>query len=128
MIRALLFPSAILLLAFSASGATQSQTRPFPVLETTIEQIHAAYRSGQLTSRQLVQSYLNRIQAYEKQGPAINSIITLNAKALEEADRLDAAFKTSGFVGPLHGIPITVKDQVDAAGFPTTLATTCQLG
>ena len=121
MIRVLLFLSVLLLLVFSASGTTQSQTRSFPVLETTIEQIHAAYKSGQLTSRQLVQSYLNRIQAYEKQGPAINSIITLNATALEEADRLDAAFRTSGFVGPLHGIPITVKDQVDAAGFPTTL-------
>jgi Asp-tRNA(Asn)/Glu-tRNA(Gln) amidotransferase A subunit family amidase len=90
-------------------------------MEATIEDIHAAYRSGRLTARQLVQAYLNRIEAYEKKGPAINSIITLNSKALEEADRLDAAFKKSGFVGPLHGIPIVVKDQVDAAGFPTTL-------
>jgi Asp-tRNA(Asn)/Glu-tRNA(Gln) amidotransferase A subunit family amidase len=90
-------------------------------METTIEEVHAAYKSGQLTSRQLVQSYLDRVEAYEKNGPAINSIITLNQKALEEADRLDAAFKKSGFVGPLHGIPIVLKDQFDAAGFPTTL-------
>jgi Asp-tRNA(Asn)/Glu-tRNA(Gln) amidotransferase A subunit family amidase len=93
----------------------------FSVLETTIDEIHAAYKSGQLTCRQLVQMYLDRIEAYDKKGPAINAIITLNSAAINEADRLDAAFKTSGFVGPLHGIPVVVKDQADAAGMPTTL-------
>src|SRR5207244_3432103 len=52
---------------------------------------------------------------------AINAIITINPKALDDADRLDAALKTSGFVGPLHGIPILLKDQMDAKGMPTTL-------
>ena len=93
----------------------------FNILETTIDEIHADYKSGQLTCRQLVQMYLDRIEAYDKKGPAINAIITLNSQALKEADRLDAAFKTSGFVGPLHGIPVVVKDQADAAGMPTTL-------
>ena len=93
----------------------------FNVLETTIEDIHSAYQSGQLTARQLVQTYLDRISAYDKQGPAINAIITINSSALDEADRLDAAFKASGFVGPLHGIPIIIKDQADAKGMPTTL-------
>src|SRR5262249_43964521 len=93
----------------------------FRVLETTIEDIHGAYKAGQLTARQLVQTYLDRIDAYNKQGPAINAIISLNPTALEEADRLDAAFKASGFVGPLHGIPIIIKDQADAKGMPTTL-------
>src|SRR5688500_8196951 len=101
MIRALLFLSVIFLFVFSAPGATQSQTRSFQILETTIEQSNAAYKTCQLTSRQLVQSYLNRIQVYEQHGRAIKSIITLNAKALEESDCLVAAFKTSGFVGPL---------------------------
>jgi Asp-tRNA(Asn)/Glu-tRNA(Gln) amidotransferase A subunit family amidase len=94
---------------------------PFNVLETTIDDIHSAYKSGQLTARQLVQTYLDRIAAYNNQGPAINAIITLNAKALEEADRLDLAWKATGFVGPLHGIPIIIKDQADAQGMPTTL-------
>ena len=76
----------------------------FGVLETTIEDIHGAYKSGQLTARQLVQTYLDRIDAYNKQGPAINAIITLNPAAHEEADRLDKAFKAGGFIGPLHGI------------------------
>jgi amidase len=93
----------------------------FSVLETTIEDIHGAYKSGQLTARQLVQTYLDRIDAYNKRGPAINAIITLNPAALEEADRLDTKFKAAGFVGPLHGIPIIIKDQADAKGMPTTL-------
>jgi amidase len=93
----------------------------FNVIETTIEAIHSAYQSGQLTARQLVQTYFDRIAGYDKQGPAINAIITINASALDEADRLDATFKASGFIGPLHGIPIIIKDQADAKGMPTTL-------
>ena len=77
---------------------------------------------GRLTSHQFVQMYLDRIEAYDQKGPAINSIITLNKNALAEADKLDAAFKQTGsFVGPLARNPIILKDQVDAAGFPTTL-------
>jgi amidase len=94
---------------------------PFDLLESTIADIHAAYKAGRLTARQLVQMYLDRIDAYDKKGPALNAIITINSKALEEAERLDGAFKNSGFVGPLHGIPIIIKDQADAAGMPTTL-------
>jgi len=93
----------------------------FRLLEATITDIHEAYRSGQLTARGLVQMYLDRIEAYDKKGPAINAIITINPKALEQADRLDAAFKTSGLVGPLHGIPLVFKDQGDVKGMPTTL-------
>jgi amidase len=85
--------------------------------------LRAALRSGRLTTRQLVQSYLDRINAYDKQGPNINSVITINPNALAEADRLDAAFRTSGLVGPLHGIAILVKDEIDTAGMPTTLGT-----
>jgi len=93
----------------------------FNLLETTIEQVHAAYKSGEITCRQLVQQYLDRIETYDKKGPAINAIISLNPDALKEADRLDAAQKASGFVGALHGIPIIMKDQGDATPMPTTL-------
>jgi amidase len=93
----------------------------FNLLETTIEQVHAAYKAGELTCRQLVLMYLERIEAYDKKGPAINAIISLNPDALKEADHLDAALKASGFVGPLHGIPIVMKDQGDATPMPTTL-------
>jgi len=93
----------------------------FDLIETTIAKIHAAYQRGELTCRQLVQAYLDRIEAYDKNGPAINAIITINPEVLKDADRLDAAMRTSGAVGALHGIPIIMKDQGDAKGMPTTL-------
>ena len=96
-------------------------TETFDVLETTIADVHAAYRSGSLTARRLVEAYLERITAYDQNGPEINSLISLNPRALDEADRLDAAFQASGPVGPLHGIPVVMKDQGDVAEMPTTL-------
>jgi Asp-tRNA(Asn)/Glu-tRNA(Gln) amidotransferase A subunit family amidase len=90
-------------------------------METTIDDIHAAMKAGKLTAHQLVQDYLDRIDAYNEKGPAINCVINVNPVALAEADRLDAEFKKSGFVGPLHGIPILVKDQVDAVPMADTL-------
>jgi Asp-tRNA(Asn)/Glu-tRNA(Gln) amidotransferase A subunit family amidase len=96
-------------------------TTSFNLVEATIDDIHDAYKSGQLTCRQVVQMYLDRIEAFDKKGPAINALITVNADALKEADRLDAAYKASGPVGPLHGIPVIVKDQADVKGMPTTL-------
>src|SRR5262245_14025680 len=90
-----------LALATRLAGRILSQ-----VVEKHIDDIHAAMKSGNLTARQLIQAYLDRIDAFDKKGPAINCIITLNSQALDEADKLDAAYKRSGFVGPLHGIPV----------------------
>ena len=98
-----------------------AQTNAFNVVEATIEDIHTGYKSGKLTCHQLVQMYLDRIEAFDKKGPNINALITINADALKEADRLDAAYKASGPIGPLHGIPVIVKDQADVKGMPTTL-------
>jgi len=98
-----------------------AEVRNFELIEATIDDIHAAYRAGKLTARQLVEAYLDRIATYDRNGPKINSIIALNPQALAEADRLDAAMKASGFVGPLHGIPIVFKDQADVAEMSTTL-------
>src|SRR5258705_9635926 len=93
----------------------------FNVIEATIDDIHAGYKSGTLTCRQVVQLYLDRIEAFDKNGPNINALITVNSDALKDADQLDAAYKASGPVGPLHGIPVIVKDQADVKGMPTTL-------
>lgn len=93
----------------------------FNIVEATIDDIHAGYKSGQLTCREVVQTYLDRIEAFDKKGPNINAIITVNSEALKEADRLDASYKASGPVGPLHGIPVIIKDQADVKGMPTTL-------
>jgi len=97
----------------------QARSR-FPVEETTITQVHAAFRAGRLTCRQLVQAYLDRIAAYDKRGPAINAIVVVNPAALTVADSLDARFKRSGPVGALHCIPMIVKDNFETTDLPTT--------
>jgi Asp-tRNA(Asn)/Glu-tRNA(Gln) amidotransferase A subunit family amidase len=118
--------TVMLAVAGCSSPSAENQTsaavgEPFDVVEATIEEIHAAYKAKRLTSRQLVQQYLDRIEAYDKKGPNLHSIITVNPKVLEDADALDAAFSKSGLVGPLHGIPVAIKDQVDVTGMPMTL-------
>src|SRR5213594_720872 len=102
-------------------GADRMRRRTLQV--ASVADIHAAFSKGTLTARSLTQQYLDRIEAYDKRGPTLNSIVTINPRALEDADRLDAQFTRSGLVGPLHGIPILVKDEIDAAGMPTTLGT-----
>lgn len=99
----------------------QQATTGFRLQEATIAGIHAAFDSGELTARKLVEYYQSRIEAYDRNGPKINSIITVNPSALEEAGQLDRAFKSSGVTGPLHGIPVILKDQIDARGMPTTM-------
>ena len=69
----------------------------------------------------MVELYLNRIAAYDRNGPEINSIITVNPQALEDADRLDRDLGNNGLTGPLHGVPVILKDHMDARGKPTTL-------
>ncbi len=91
------------------------------VEEATIADVQAAYLSGQMSAHQLVAAYLERIAAYDKQGPYINSIISLNKDALTEADALDARLKLTGKLsGPMHGIPVLIKDCIDAFGMPMT--------
>ncbi|WP_266081108.1 amidase [Haladaptatus caseinilyticus] len=93
----------------------------FELLEATIDDIHQAYEVSDLDSRELVDSYLERIEAYDGNGPKIRSIITVNPSARERAKTLDQEFQESGtFVGPLHGIPVVVKDQIETKGITTT--------
>jgi Asp-tRNA(Asn)/Glu-tRNA(Gln) amidotransferase A subunit family amidase len=93
----------------------------FKLEEATIADIHRALRARSLSCRELVQDYLDRIDAYDRNGPALNSIVTVNQHALAEADKLDALFARVGeFAGPLHGIPVVVKDQVETEGIMTT--------
>jgi amidase len=92
----------------------------FPVEETTISQVHEAFRSKQLTCRALVNQYLARITTYDKNGPAINSLILINPNAESEAIELDRRFAASGLTGPLHCIPTIVKDNMETTGLATT--------
>jgi amidase len=95
--------------------------RNFKIQDTTIADIHAAYQSGALTARELTEMYLERIETYDQKGPSLNSLISVNPRAIQQAAELDAAFGNSGFAGPLHGIPIIVKDQINVVGMKTTL-------
>jgi len=112
-------------LAVSAPASAQQSGAAggaaFDVVETTIAEIHAAMRAGTLTARQLVQAYLDRIEAYDDRGPSLNALTTINPRALARADSLDRAFRETGeLVGPLHGIPVIVKDNYDTHDMPTT--------
>lgn len=90
------------------------------VEESTIRQIHKAMKKGHITCRQLVTAYLNRIEAFDKQGPSLNSIITINPAAINQADELDRRFAKEGLTGVLHGIPILLKDNIDTTDMTTT--------
>lgn len=98
--------------------------KPKHLREATVEQLHGAMQKGNLTAVQLVQLYLDRIEAYDKQGPFLNAIIMVNPHALAEAHRLDSLYQATGkFVGPLHGIPVIVKDNYNTFDMPTTNGT-----
>ena len=114
---------AAFLLAMAAGSVAQTPTSSgteFDVTETTIADVHAAMRSGRLTCRQLVMAYLRRIDAYDKQGPAINALIVVNPSALAVADSLDRRFASGGLTGPLHCVPVIVKDNFETTDLATT--------
>jgi len=86
------------------------------VREASIAGLEAQLKTGRLTCHALVQQYLRRIDAYDKKGPAINAIVVVNPDALQQADDLDRRFTASGPVGPLHCIPLVVKDNFETIG------------
>ena len=92
----------------------------FQVEEATVSSIQQALRDKSLTCHALVQAYLNRIAAYDHKGPSLDAILGLNPNALTEADRRDADYARSGPVGPLHCIPLVLKDNYNSADLPTT--------
>ncbi len=109
-----------IMIAAAITGTSQQQQppppAPFRVEETTIAQIHDAMKSGRLTCRALVDAYLRRIHAYDKNGPAINALVVINPEAQKLADDLDRRYAQSGPVGPLHCIPAIVKDNFETIG------------
>jgi hypothetical protein len=107
--------------AVSVHQATVPATAAtFDVQEKTIAELQAALASGAVTSRSLVLAYLARIRAYDLQGPRLNAMIAMNRKVLEIADALDKERAAGRLRGPLHGIPIVVKDNFETIDQPTT--------
>ncbi len=100
--------------------AAPAAAPPFEVFEQSILDLQAAQADGRVTSAGLVRSYLTRIAAYDQAGPALNAVVVLNPKAVEDAEALDRERAASGPRGPLHGIPMLVKDNYDTVGMATS--------
>ncbi|CCQ59322.1 MAG: amidase family protein [Crocosphaera sp.] len=108
--------SAISLSFFPAASVAET----LRLTETTLTEVNQALEKGAVTSEQLVKLYLKRIETYEDQGPKINAIISVNPNAIAEAIALDKERQEKGPRGPLHGIPIIVKDNYNTKDIPTT--------
>jgi Asp-tRNA(Asn)/Glu-tRNA(Gln) amidotransferase A subunit family amidase len=104
----------VILVAANAAG------QQFQLMEASVSDIRRATQSGKLTCHSLVQQYLDRIEAYDQQGPAINAMLYVNPKALEQADAMDQAFKRGEKLKPLQCVPLVLKDVFDTADMPTT--------
>jgi amidase len=94
--------------------------RTFHLMETSIANIHQAIQAGTLTCHNLVQQYLDRIHAYDQEGPTIDSMLYINPASLEQADAFDKDFQRTHKLKPLGCVPIVLKDNFDTADMPTT--------
>jgi amidase len=114
-------PVVIALTAVLSAGVVWAQSgTQVDLANATIADLNVAFKKGTLTAETLTEMYLDRIAIYDKQGPTINAVISLNPKALSEARALDAERKAGKLRGPLHGIPIVLKDNFNTYDLPTT--------
>lgn len=120
-------PRVALALLCCLAGAVGSTLRPtpasaqeVPLSEATVADLNAAFEAGTLTAETLVAMYLARIAAYDQEGPALNTVLSLNERALERARELDRERASSGPRSRLHGVPVVLKDNVDTSDMPTT--------
>ena len=112
--KILVLAVAVMVVASNAAG------QQFQLMETSISEIHHGLQSGKLTCHSLVQQYLDRIKAYDQQGPALSAMLYVNPKVLEQADAMDKALKRGATLKPLQCIPLVLKDVYDTADMPTT--------
>ena len=106
----------------SNEQASAPGLQPFELNEITVAELQDGMKSGKFTARSVAQKYLDRISEIDKQGPAINAIIELNPDALSIAESLDAERKAKGPRGPMHGIPVLIKDNIGTADRMMTTA------
>src|SRR5947209_6684867 len=98
---------------FASSPPGPSSVKPFAFAQATISDLQVPMKSGVISSRSLTEAYLARIQEIDKSGPALNSVIEINPDALSIAEALDKERKQHAVRGPMHGIPILIKDNID---------------
>ncbi|MHB1191788.1 MAG: amidase family protein [Longimicrobiales bacterium] len=115
--RAVSFSMALLLPLLASCAPSPDRTARFDVVEATIPEMQQAMAEGRLTSRELVEAYLTRIALYEER---FNATIAVNPRALAIADSLDAERAAGRVRGPLHGIPVALKDNIHTTDMPTT--------
>jgi len=119
---AALYPALGAARAAARPADPSPEAKPFDLDEITITELQEGMKSGRFTARSLVEKYSARIGEIDKRGPAINAIIELNPDALAIADALDQERKAKGARGPLHGIPVLIKDNIDTADKMMTTA------
>lgn len=99
--------------------------QPIEVVELTIDEVHERYRSRDVTVREVVDAYLERIERLDRSGPQLNAVVSISPSARDDADELDRRFAETGeLTGPLHGVPVLVKDQIEVGGTPTSFGST----
>src|SRR5688500_13201463 len=119
-----LAPAIALTCGFATSALEPAHAQPsrstprFEVHEATISDLQAEMQSGRTTSVTIVDAYLARIAAYDRRGPALNAMVRLNPNARADARRLDEERRQGRVRGPLHGVPVILKDNFDTADMP----------
>lgn len=116
----LLLISYLLMLSACQQPSADSLFDQLGLAEITIEELHAGYENGAFTVREVTEAYLNRIEEIDRKGPQLNSVLSVHPEALDRADQLDAILSTDGITGPLFGIPVLLKDNIDTFDLPTT--------
>ena len=115
-------PASVIKAGESSRATLASPPKDFELDELTILELQDGMKSGKFTSRSLVRKYLDRIDDVDKDGPRVNSVIEVNPEAVSIAEALDRERKEKGARGPLHGIPILIKDNIDTADRMMTTA------
>jgi len=117
---ALISITVLLLISCSQTTSEESLYELLNLEDVTIEELRTGYENGDFTIAQVTQAYLDRIEALDKNGPVLNSVLTVNPNAMIIAEDLDAEVKDGSYRGPLHGIPILLKDNINTTDMPTT--------